>query len=310
MKPFLFHSNQRSTHFFLVMSMLLILSSSACRKQKQAAGLPGPATDNYIMEKLQGAKLQYQWFSAKVATEMKVKGENHSFKTNLRMRKDSVIWMSISPALGIEVARVLITPDSIKVLDKWNDQYYLGDHEFIEENLHMSIEFKMLQDMIIGNPMLYNPEDKFRGTKDHDGYILTSKSKAKVRKAAGMRLRKRNVEEMEDTLIVDINERKYDKVMDRYEEDDEVLMLKRYWVNADHFKVVRTIITDLSNLRSIEADYTEFTDIQGQKVPLKMDYRVTDSQQEATFSMEFTKVKLNEATDFPFRIPDKFKPMN
>ena len=286
---------------------LLLLSS--CRKQKESTNISGPATPNFITENMENSMLQYEWFSAKVATEMSVKGENHSFRTNLRMRKDSVIWMSISPALGIEIARVIITPDSVKVLDKWNDEYFLGNHEFIEDKLNMSMEFSMLQDMVIGNPMLYDQEEKFKGNKDNDGYILTSKSKAKVRKAAGMRINKRDMEDMEDTLIVDIDEKKYDKVMDRFEEDDEILVLKRYWINADNFKVVRTIITDLSNLRSVEADYSSFENVQGQQIAHKMNYRVADSGQDATFTMEYSKVKLDEPTTFPFSIPEKFKPM-
>ncbi|HAR20844.1 MAG TPA: DUF4292 domain-containing protein, partial [Cytophagales bacterium] len=36
----------------------------------------------------------------------------------IRIRKDSVIWISVNPALGIEVVRALITKDSIFVIDK------------------------------------------------------------------------------------------------------------------------------------------------------------------------------------------------
>jgi hypothetical protein len=294
----------------LIFITVTLFFFSACKKQKEGSNISGPATPNFITEHMENAMLDYEWFSAKVATEMKVKGENRSFKTNLRMRKDSIIWMSISPALGIEVARVIITPDSVKVLDKWNDQYFIGDHSFIEDKLNMSLEFAMLQDLAIGNPMLYDKQEKFKGNKDNDGYVLTSKSKAKVRKAAGMRMSKKNMEGMEDTLIMDINERKYDRVMDRYEEDDEVLILKRYWLKADNFKVLRTIITDLSNLRSVEADYGNFDMVQGQIIPHNMTYRITDTEQEAFFSMEYSKVKLNEPSTFPFSIPEKFKPMN
>jgi hypothetical protein len=301
-----FHS--AASKLLLIAAVLLFFS--ACKKQKEGANISGPATPNFITEHMEKAMLDYEWFSAKVSTEMNVKGENRSFKTNLRMRKDSIIWMSITPALGIEVARIIITPDSVKVLDKWNDQYFVGDHSFIEEKLNMSLEFAMLQDLAIGNPMLYDREEKFKGNKDNDGYVLTSKSKAKVRKAAGMRMSKKNMEGMEDTLIMDINERKYDRVMDRYEEDDEILILKRYWLKADDFKVLRTIITDLSNLRSVEADYGNFEKVQGQLIPHTMTYRVTDTEQEAFFSMEYSKVKLNEPSTFPFSIPEKFKPMN
>ena len=40
-------------------------------------------------------------------------GQTGTFTLNVRMARDSVIWMSISPALGVEAARVLLTPDSV-----------------------------------------------------------------------------------------------------------------------------------------------------------------------------------------------------
>jgi hypothetical protein len=250
--------------------------------------------------------LNYEWFSAKVDTEVINKGEKTSFKTNLRMKKDSIIWMSISPALGIEVARMIITPDSIKFLDKWNDQYYIGTHEFLEERIKVHLDFNMLQDLAVGNPILYDPEEKFKGTKDEDGYILTSRSKPKVRKAAGLRLNRKSVEQMEDTLIIEIDERKYDRVIERFDDEDEELIVKRYWLHAENFKVVRTIINDLLNLRSIEADYTHFTVIEGIRVPSKMNYSIIDNDQEVSFNMEYARVKLNQQTTFPFTIPEKF----
>ncbi|MBK8414658.1 MAG: DUF4292 domain-containing protein [Bacteroidetes bacterium] len=36
---------------------------------------------------------------------------------NLRIKTDSLTWISKSPLLGIEVARVMITRDSVKFMD-------------------------------------------------------------------------------------------------------------------------------------------------------------------------------------------------
>jgi len=297
------HSNRfyRLT-FFLAIVLLL----ASCKKNRETVNIAGPATPSFITRNMESNMLEYEWFSAKINTEVVNKGEKTSFKTNLRMKKDSIIWMSISPALGIEVARMIITPDSIKFLDKWNDQFYIGTHEFLEERIKVHLDFNMLQDLAVGNPILYDPDEKFKGTKDQDGYILTSRSKPKVRKAAGLRLNRKSVEQMEDTLIIEIDERKYDRVMERFDEEDEELIVKRYWLHAENFKVVRTIINDLLNLRSIEADYTEFTLIEGIRVPSKMNYSIIDNDQEVSFDMEYARVKLNQKTTFPFTIPEKF----
>jgi len=161
----------RLTHFIrqAVMLMLMLLTLSACRRNKELAAVTGPANPKVITEEMEAHLVDYEWFGAKVATEVEINGEKMSFKTNLRIRKDSIIWMSISPALGIEVARMMVTPDSILFLDKWNDQYFTGNHDFIEEKVDIKLDFSMLQDLAVGNPILYNPEEKFKGSKDDEG---------------------------------------------------------------------------------------------------------------------------------------------
>lgn len=295
------HILLRSLSFLLVMTFL-----GSCARQKETVTISGPATPNFIKRNMEASLLDYEWFAAKISTDVNMNGEKTSFKTNFRMKKDSIIWMSISPALGIEVARIIVTKDSVKFVDKWNDRYYLGGHEFIKDRINMDLDFNLLQDLAIGNPLLYDPEEKFKGNKDDVGYILTSKSKAKVRRAAGLRLTRKNAESMEDTLIMDIDERRYDRVIERFDEEEERLMIKRYWIHAENFKVVRSIVNDLASLRSIEADYTEFEDVEERKVPVKMNYIVMDAAQTGTFELEFSRVKLDRPTTFPFSIPEKF----
>ena len=48
-----------------------------------------------------------------------------SLKGQLRIQSDSLIWLTFSPALGIEAARVLLTNDSVKFINRLNKTYFL-----------------------------------------------------------------------------------------------------------------------------------------------------------------------------------------
>jgi len=107
---------------------------------------------SFLVEKLNQNEFAPDWFSAKA--RLKLKEPNSSLKGNLniRLEKDKKIWVSISPAIGvnIEVARALITPDSIKVLDKFHKIYYAEEFDYIQKFVNYPLDFQALQTLILG----------------------------------------------------------------------------------------------------------------------------------------------------------------
>src|SRR6188508_1360887 len=69
-------------------------------------------TADELLKAIHDSSFAAEWISGKAAVETDMEGKTSSFDISIRVRKDSVIWISISPLLGIEVARVLITRDS------------------------------------------------------------------------------------------------------------------------------------------------------------------------------------------------------
>jgi Domain of unknown function (DUF4292) len=98
--------------------------------------------------------INFNTFSAKVKVDYRGgDGKNYDFNAFLRMRKDSVIWVSINAALGIEAFRILITPDSVKVLNKLDKVAQLRTMSYLKEITQLPFDFYSLQDLIIGNPV-------------------------------------------------------------------------------------------------------------------------------------------------------------
>src|SRR5687767_12031726 len=65
--------------------------------------------------------ISFNSFSAKVNIDYSGSdGKKYDVNANLRMLKDSAIWISANAVLGIEAIRVLVTRDSVKFLDKLN----------------------------------------------------------------------------------------------------------------------------------------------------------------------------------------------
>ncbi|GHV61405.1 hypothetical protein FACS1894195_1880 [Bacteroidia bacterium] len=70
---------------------------------------------------------------------------------SLKIKKDEFIWLSVSiPPFGIEVARMLITPDSVKVLDQINKEFLETDFSYLSKTIGFPLNFKVLQNVLSG----------------------------------------------------------------------------------------------------------------------------------------------------------------
>jgi uncharacterized protein DUF4292 len=74
----------------------------------------------------------------------------------IRMQKDSVIWISVTGPLNIEGARVLITPDSIKIINKLEGTAQLSSIKHLRQITRLPLGFTDFQNIILGKPSVIN----------------------------------------------------------------------------------------------------------------------------------------------------------
>lgn len=109
---------------------------------------------NTILTKIDSSRIHYQTFTAKVNVDYKGSdGKNYNVNVNVRMYKDSAIWINVNALLGVDVMRVLITKDSLKLIDKLNKVYTAKSIAYLQEVTSLPLDLKTLQDLIIGNPV-------------------------------------------------------------------------------------------------------------------------------------------------------------
>ncbi len=175
-------------------SLVLILIFSACRSTKKLQQaiikkdtvvtvvpevLPTHADTvrmvNELLTSVQKNRIDFKTFSAKIKVDyFNSKGKQPDFVANVRMKKDSLIWLSLGNELGIEGFRVLITPDSIKVLDKLANTYQVRPLSHIQELSQIPFAFADLQNLLLGNPVFFNRDSITSYTRNDKGYTLLS----------------------------------------------------------------------------------------------------------------------------------------
>ncbi len=106
---------------------------------------------------IQANKISYTTFAGKMDVEYRDgDGKKYDLNTNIRMYKDSVIWVSVTAILGIEGLRAYITPDSVKLLDKQNKIYTARSVSYLQEVTELPLSLSSLQELIIGNPVFFD----------------------------------------------------------------------------------------------------------------------------------------------------------
>jgi hypothetical protein len=139
-------------NWFLFGVCFLVLISSCKRK---SAGLPTQAISEKKAEKPVYTKTDLaQWptsnWTAKAKISLQHPGLNVSFQMNMRAIQNKAIWFSAT-AFGImEVARGMVTQDSIFALDKINNRFYIGGLEGLESYVPIPLGLGQLQHFMMG----------------------------------------------------------------------------------------------------------------------------------------------------------------
>ena len=102
-----------------------------------------------LLKQLRNNELPFKEISAKLKTKVTSPNLNQSFTTNIRWKKGEKIWLSMS-IIGIEGARVLITKDSIKIMDKINDRYILQPLSYIKQKTLVDLTFSDIENLLLG----------------------------------------------------------------------------------------------------------------------------------------------------------------
>jgi hypothetical protein len=94
---------------------------------------------------------EFSTFNSKVKIDFEGKGQKQDLIAHIRIRKDSVIWASVSAMGGvIQVARVLITADTIKMVDYLDKKAIVLPMNDAQKLLPAKADFKTLQHLILG----------------------------------------------------------------------------------------------------------------------------------------------------------------
>lgn len=131
--------------FVLLSGLALLVFLQACqRKTVPVVTLPQAPKSLDIEE------IDFGFMHGKARMVFRDDKREREVKANIRIRKDSVIWMTFS-VVGVQGGKALINKDSITVVSNVDKEYYVFDYKELSERFNFKIDYSVLEAAMLGN---------------------------------------------------------------------------------------------------------------------------------------------------------------
>ena len=155
----------------IVITTLFLMSSCSSEKEVMRSNLR-TYNANHLVREINENSFDYESLQTKLDIKFKDERNSLGLKGQLRMQKDSLIWISLSMKLGIEVARVMVTDDSIKFINRSNRTYLSESLDNVKEMLPIDASMSYIQNILVGNDNQLKRSDRYKTSIDNDLYKL------------------------------------------------------------------------------------------------------------------------------------------
>ena len=112
-------------------------------------------TDN-IENKITQLNISPEWISLNSKSKINKGGEKTEINSIIRVKKDSVIWISLKAPLGIEILRTMITPDSVYFMSRIDKTYFIKPISHLKDVVKTDINYFQIQEILFSSPKILN----------------------------------------------------------------------------------------------------------------------------------------------------------
>ncbi len=257
------------------LSLMILIVFAGCRPVRQLVPVVVDREADQVLTSMHASQPVFDFFSARFSGRVTLNGMDTDIAGTIRIRKDSAIFISIAPVLGIEVARILVTPHHVRVLNRLESTYFEGDMQLINSMLRAELDYYMLQSLLLANDFPHFSSDNFRLSSDQDLLKLHSPARRRLRPA------QTNTTSIQHSL----------------------------WLNPQSYRITQAELTENEPQRTIRASYPTYATAQGQSMPSELLIAFTEELSQAQLAVRYSRITLDQPQQMTFNIPSRYRPM-
>lgn len=135
------------------------------------------AAKTAVLDQIAQRQLRYATFSGRAKSNLTINGkERYDVTANVRIVHDEAIWISVTALMGIEIARISITPDSIKVINRLQSEYIKKPIAYLYHFTGSGLDFLSLQRLMVGDAIGQITRGEVEVWQNANGYLLEKQS--------------------------------------------------------------------------------------------------------------------------------------
>lgn len=255
------------------------LMLASCKTTKVGGTADCPKRDaNELVEILKKkSENNFDFFYAKMSCEVAGGETSQSFKTSLKMKLDSAM-AGVLKVMGIVGAAYMADQDTVQFTNKLKKCYFKKDYQIMTQQFGLELDYKLLEDMILGKPFGLASLEALYPIKNDSMYVLASHDKKMMQKLADNNL---SDLESEDKYI-------------QYKLDCGTLKLAQIEINAP------------SLLTHIIINFTERQEVEKIDFPKLTVISIENPKDTTNITLTYDDIRLNNPKTIKINIPDTY----
>jgi len=216
-----------------------------------------------------------QTFYSKIATKYRDTTQDISFKTSIRMVKDSAVNALITYAT-LPIYNSILTPDSLTILNKRGKCFTKTSLSYIKDNFGIAFDYKNVEELLLGLPLDYDDDQKYFQIHDPYNYIISSHRKREIRRSD-------KKEKFQDDIII------------------------KYFISNDLKTLKKMELESKSDTARIEVNFLSWEMVENYSVPSEVYIKVYTAKNNIEVNLSYDKIQINVPQQLILVIPEEYE---
>ena len=250
---------------------LLYTGLPGCKTTRDSINLTYETNKESVIESLKNEKFEAEtiWIK-KYNCEIRENWTRKEFYGDIKIIKGERIMITIKSGIGIETARVLITKDSVKIVDRMKKEVFCGVYEQMKTCFGLINSYKKAEDLMIGNNSMVIEEMENKARNKYDIKRGENKNEIIICETGIKKRKKRFTIEIDNNCIVEYMEKS-------------------------------------GEIETLKVTYLSWNDIEKVKFPKELKIEINENSVKNIAIIKYEKVEIDKQISTRFKIPDGYK---